>query len=121
MLIRELANLSGFSLGSIRERLYFDANEAGEISHCGILLYTSGSSSDGTLGGLVRRGSSVRKVNDLIRNALTNITECSNDPVCQDHVPNSDEPNGAACHSCVLLPETSCELGNYFLDRNWGF
>ena len=49
MLIRELANLSGFSLGSIRERLYFDANEAGEISHCGILLYTSGSSSDGTL------------------------------------------------------------------------
>ena len=25
--------------------------------------------------------------------------------------------NLAACHACVLLPETSCELGNTILDR----
>lgn len=25
--------------------------------------------------------------------------------------------NLAACHACVLLPETSCEMNNIFLDR----
>ena len=25
--------------------------------------------------------------------------------------------NGAACHACLLLAETSCEFGNRLLDR----
>ena len=65
-LIRELA-MCGFSLGSIRERLYFDVDENDEIIYCGILLYTSGPSSDGTLGGLVRRGSSTSKIHKLVK------------------------------------------------------
>jgi len=120
LIIRQLANSSGFSLGSIRERLYFDADEDGTTKQCGILLYTSGPSSDGTLGGLVRQGSSQKKIKDLIENVLSSLEQCSNDPVCSGHEPTVDEPNGAACHSCVLLPETSCELANHYLDRNWG-
>ena len=30
-----------------------------------------------------------------------------------DHAPL----NGAACHGCLLVPETSCEQRNEFLDR----
>lgn len=26
--------------------------------------------------------------------------------------------NGAACHACVLVPETSCETYNAWLDRS---
>ena len=46
---------------------------------------------------------------------------CSSDPVCAHHRP--DDPNeerflhGAACHGCLLLSETSCELRNDHLDR----
>ncbi len=29
----------------------------------------------------------------------------------------TDSLNLAACHACVLLPETSCENNNTFLDR----
>ena len=28
-----------------------------------------------------------------------------------------DSLNLAACYACVLLPETSCEVNNVFLDR----
>jgi hypothetical protein len=26
--------------------------------------------------------------------------------------------NGASCHACNMLPETSCEHGNWLLDRS---
>ena len=55
LLIKEFALISGFSLGSIRERLYLDMDEH-RVQSAGILLYTSGASSDGTLGGLVQQG-----------------------------------------------------------------
>ncbi len=46
---------------------------------------------------------------------------CSNDPVCAQHRPDSQEEDrcllGAACHGCVLLPESSCERRNDYLDR----
>jgi hypothetical protein len=46
---------------------------------------------------------------------------CSNDPVCADHDPSvaGDERSlhGAACHACLLVPETSCEARNVYLDR----
>ena len=32
-------------------------------------------------------------------------------------VKGTDNANLAACHGCVLLPETSCETENRFLDR----
>ena len=45
---------------------------------------------------------------------------CSNDPICAKHRPDDEEGrflHGAACHGCLFLPETSCEIRNDFLDR----
>ena len=43
---------------------------------------------------------------------------CSSDPVCIESSGNgADGLNLAACHACVLAPETSCEMNNSFLDR----
>ena len=118
LLLKRVCELSGYSLSSIKERLFFKAEE-GKIEFAGILLYTSGPSSDGTLGGLAGQAmrSRMEKVIDL---ALKDRFQCSNDPVCVEHRPLDREPNGAACHTCVILPETSCECRNHLLDRNWG-
>jgi hypothetical protein len=118
-LIKSLAETSGFSLGSVRERLYYHC-EDGEIIDAGILLYTSAPSSDGTLGGLVQQGSTTERFEVMVRKALENLQTCSNDPICSEHLPTAEETNGAACHTCVLLPETSCEFANHMLDRTWG-
>ena len=118
LIIREACKESGYSLGSIRERLYFDA-EAGRVKHASILLYTSGSSSDGTLGGLAGQ-CTLKRMRKIIHSALQARCTCSNDPVCFEHQPLDREPNGAACHTCLILPETSCECRNHMLDRNWG-
>jgi len=43
---------------------------------------------------------------------------CSNDPLCiQDISTFSDSQNLAACHACMMVPETSCEEFNVLLDR----
>jgi len=117
LLIKELCSESGYSLGSIGERLYINATTEG-IQKAGILLYTTGSSSDGTLGGLASQGNR-KHIEKIVKLALRRKNECSNDPICSDHRPSPEEPNGSACHACVLLPETCCELGNKLLDRNW--
>ena len=118
LLIRELCVISGYSLGSIRERLYLHHDDGGNLTQAGILLYTSGPSSDGTLGGLAGQGTQ-DLVTHLIERALSALDMCSNDPVCWNHEPIGLEKNGAACHACLYLPETSCEMGNLMLDRRW--
>ena len=43
---------------------------------------------------------------------------CSADPLClETDAAGTDGLNLAACHACVLLPETSCERSNTLLDR----
>jgi hypothetical protein len=43
---------------------------------------------------------------------------CSSDPLCREHDPRRTERmNGAACHACAMVSETSCEFGNRLLDR----
>lgn len=118
LIIKELCMISGYSLGSIRERLYLDLDDDGLVKTAGILLYTSGPSSDGTLGGLVSQ-SSRKSIEEAVKRALHSKDNCSNDPICMGHIPVGEERNGAACHTCVLLPETCCELRNFSLDRNW--
>jgi hypothetical protein len=58
----------------------------------------------------------------ILRSALERATICSNDPVCADHEPDDRSgdraTHGAACHGCLLIAETSCEMRNLFLDRN---
>jgi hypothetical protein len=118
LIIKQLCEMSGYSLGSIRERLYFNSEEGKTIS-AGILVYTSGPSSDGTLGGLAGQANQ-KRINLIMSQALESRNHCSNDPVCAEHRPTDLEPNGAACHTCLILPETSCELRNHLLDRKWG-
>ena len=84
----------------------------------GFLLYTSAPDSEGTLGGLMRLGEA-DELERLFVRALERLRLCSSDPLCATHVPRGQEESlhAAACHSCLFLPETSCERGNRFLDR----
>ena len=102
----------GYAASSIKERVY-----SGQYGY-GILLYTGSSGSEGTLGGLVEVG---RHIEDHVKRALELGRLCSNDPVCAQHGPaNTLEErflHGAACHGCLLIAETCCEMRNEHLDR----
>ena len=113
MLITAVALECGYPASSIRERIYALPG----IGY-GILLYTGTSDSEGTLGGLIHVG---RRIHEHVQNALEIGELCSNDPVCAQHQPDSTHEHrflqGAACHGCLLIAETSCEQQNDFLDR----
>ena len=114
VLMRQLALECGYSSASLRERLYVGTDPT---SMSGILIYTATSDSDGTLGGLVRQGLPSRMA-DLIYAAVKSAEWCSSDPLCIEGVGAiAGGYNNAACHACVLAPETSCEEYNQFLDR----
>jgi predicted LPLAT superfamily acyltransferase len=49
-----------------------------------------------------------------IKSALNNAMECSSDPLCWEQ---DEQLNLAACFSCCLVSETSCEKRNLGLDR----
>lgn len=110
-LIAEWSLEAGYPSSSLRERLYVSDEMAG------LLIYTASSDSAGSLGGLVAQGEPVRLATTL-QNALTRASWCSADPLCMEsEASGTDSLNLAACHACVLLPETSCENNNTFLDR----
>ncbi|MBK7928966.1 MAG: DUF1998 domain-containing protein [Bryobacterales bacterium] len=114
VLIRQLALECGYSSSSLRERIYADQ---GVRDMAGILVYTASTDADGTLGGLVREGKSARLV-EVVRSSIRTARWCSSDPLCITSIASlSDETNLAACHSCVMAAETSCEEFNRFLDR----
>jgi len=117
LLIRQLSFECGYAVASLRERIYSSAIEDGK-DMAGILIYTASGDSEGTLGGLVRQGRPDALVK-VFRKAVENSSICSNDPVCisTEQGQGRDALNLAACHACVLLPETSCEEFNVFLDR----
>jgi hypothetical protein len=82
-----------------------------------LLIFTSSPDADGTLGGLARQGESGNIVR-VFEDTLASMTWCSSDPLCIEGVHATSEPaNGSACHACMLVPETSCEEFNVFLDR----
>ncbi|MBB3131306.1 hypothetical protein FHS19_006026 [Paenibacillus rhizosphaerae] len=116
LLIRQLSFECGYTAASLRERLYCSEPEDGfEMS--AIFIYTASGDSEGTLGGLVRQG-----YWDCLPRTFKKAIEfgelCSNDPVCiSSKGQGRDALNLASCHSCGLLPETSCEEFNVFLDR----
>jgi hypothetical protein len=120
VLIREMAMRSGYSAASISERLY--AWRAGEDREAaaGLMLITTASDSDGTLGGLVQL-SEPQRLHALLESALLRARRCSSDPVCAQRVPRDPEDflHGAACHCCAMASETSCERANRFLDRRF--
>jgi hypothetical protein len=118
-LIHELALECGYSTASIRERIY--AREASLLGEAmaGVFLYTAAPDSEGTLGGLVALAEP-EPFGRLLGAALDRSRLCSSDPMCAGHRPAVTEQtlHHAACHACLFLPETSCERGNRYLDRN---
>ncbi|OEJ26714.1 hypothetical protein AS594_21690 [Streptomyces agglomeratus] len=111
VLINEWSLDGGYPAASLRERLYADDSMAG------VLIYTATSDSAGSLGGVVAQGAPERLAKAL-RSAMHRSEWCSADPLCiESEASGAGSTNLAACHACVLLPETSCEQNNGLLDR----
>jgi hypothetical protein len=110
-LLRSLSVDSGYSSASIRERVYLFDEPNGQVQG-GLLLYTVQPGGDGTLGGLI---SLADRFDEVLRSALRDVRDCSNDPLCAE-APSAGA-SGAACYSCLLASETSCEQRNLNLDR----
>ncbi|MFN4119994.1 DrmB family protein [Acidovorax sp.] len=114
VVISQLTFDCGYGSSSLRERIYFSEDHP---RMSGVLIYTAAGDSEGTLGGLVRMGSPGLLERTIAR-ALDRARWCSSDPVCiESPGQGPDNCNLAACHSCALLPETSCEHQNRLLDR----
>lgn len=114
VLISQLVFDCGYGSSSLRERIYFSDTQP---QMTGILIYTAAGDSEGTMGGLVRMGEP-EQLDRTIARALDRARWCSSDPVCIESTGQGpDNCNLAACHSCALLPETSCEMQNRLLDR----
>ncbi len=112
---------SGYGAASISERVYAWAGDGPDRPPAaGVLISTTASDSDGTLGGLVRL-SQEDLLARSVRAALVAAGRCSSDPVCARRIPRDPEDflHGAACHCCVMASETSCERANRFLDRRF--
>ncbi|HWE99134.1 MAG TPA: DUF1998 domain-containing protein [Caulobacteraceae bacterium] len=111
-LMAEIALECGYPQSSLKERIY-----SGE-SGLGLMIYTAAGDAEGTLGGLVALAP---RISELLERALQASRLCSNDPLCSDHDPAQEHDDrhlqGAACHGCLLAPETSCENRNDHLDR----
>ncbi|MCX6234350.1 MAG: DUF1998 domain-containing protein [Bacteroidetes bacterium] len=112
LIIKELEFLCGYPAASLQERLYISGRMQG------LLIYTV-AGAEGSYGGLISLCKS-EKIGMLIRSALHRAMDCASDPICY-HTDQQGQGtaglNLAACYSCALLPETSCEEINSFLDR----
>jgi len=118
LLIREMAMSSGYGSASLTERIF--AWPAGDDVQpaAGLLISTTSSDSEGTLGGLVELAKP-DKLKGVVLDALRRGGRCSSDPICSHRAPRGKEDflHGAACHFCLFVSETSCERTNRFLDR----
>ncbi len=118
LLIRQLTLQCGYAGASLKERIYCSFTESEKFKDmAGILIYTSANDSEGSLGGLVREGLTDR-LDNTFRQMLEASSWCSSDPLCiNSKGQGTGATNLAACHACTLLPETSCEICNCYLDR----
>jgi hypothetical protein len=113
--IRQISVECGYSASALRERLF--VSDTGRTMN-GVLIYTGSPDSEGSLGGLVRL-SAPDLLQPIVLRTLANAGWCGSDPVCLETDPSQsgDRISGAACHCCLLLPETACERFNRELDR----
>lgn len=119
ILILEISSTCGYAASSLRERIYCDKylEESNHRDMVGLLIYTASGDSEGTMGGLVRCGVP-GYFESILWRAYNKARWCSYDPVCIQSIGQGPEScNLAACYNCALLPETSCEIGNKYLDR----
>ncbi|MBB4287232.1 DUF1998 domain-containing protein [Roseospira goensis] len=119
-LMSEIALVCGYPANALKERVYAleSLSQPGRFDKCGLLIYTATSGTQGTLGGVVAQH---RMIVPIFRRAFERLHVCSNDPICSDHDPGTTLDDralqGAACHGCLLVSETSCEARNQYLDR----
>ena len=114
-LMRQLTLDCGYATTALRERIYA---ATGDQPMAGLLIYTATSDDDGTLGGLQRQGDPVRMARTVVA-AVRAQAWCSSDPLCiEDMLAPEDGMSLAACHACMLAPETACEEFNRLLDRS---
>ena len=114
-LMAELALECGYPMSSLKERIY--SSGTAQPDRFGILIYTSAAGGQGTLGGLSKMA---HHVGDVLTRAAKRLALCSNDPICAEQSDGNEQYplQGAACHACLLVPETSCETRNTRLDRS---
>ena len=116
LLIKQIVKECGYSEASIKERIYSTYPDRTK-QMAGILLYTTSTASDGSLGGLVRMAAP-DIIEKVFRNMLDEAQWCSSDPLCLESTAQGfNSLNYAACHACALLSETCCESFNCLLDR----
>lgn len=112
LLIKQLEYTCGYPATSLNERVYASSDH-----HSGIMIYSI-SGTEGSYGGLVSEVESGNII-PLLKESVETANYCRADPVCYE--------SGSVCFSCTLIPETSCEMSNRFLDRsmvidqNYGF
>lgn len=118
LFIREISNICGYSAASIREKIYSEISDKDEVKMCGVLIFVSSSDSDSSLGGLISIADNKDIFEKIMDSMLERASWCSGDPLCISSMKQGYKNlNYAACHDCTLLPETSCERFNCFLDR----
>lgn len=118
LFIREISNICGYSAASIREKIYSEISDKDEVKMCGVLIFVSSSDSDSSLGGLISVADNEDVFEKIMDSMLDRASWCSGDPLCISSMKQGYKNlNYAACHDCTLLPETSCERFNCFLDR----
>jgi len=110
-LIRAVSEYTGYSAPSLRERIYLSRDQ----KTGGILIYNTSPGADGGMGGLT---GIVKSFSSIIKSAGEILNICSNDPLCSDLKKSDESLNGAACYSCLLISETSCEHRNLWIDRH---
>ena len=117
-LIRQISVECGYSSSALRERLFVAEPDSTRSVMNGVLVYTGSPDSEGSLGGLVRLADP-ELLEPIVWRTLRSVQWCGSDPVCLETDPNQsgDRVSGAACHCCLLLPETACEKFNRELDR----
>ncbi len=111
LIIKELEFICGYPSSSVSERIYCDSDTMN-----GLLIYTI-AGSEGSFGGLIKQAE-CENFSRILSTSLLRARDCSSDPICYE----SDGQgvgglNYAACYSCLLISETSCEEFNSFLDR----
>ena len=114
VLIGQIALYAGYNAASLRERVYVSSQG------CGFLLYSTDGDADGSLGGLLALAES-GEIPDIIEQGLTRAEWCANNPICSERSAGHEVAitlGLGACHSCLYLPETSCEWSNRLLDRH---
>lgn len=111
LITKELEYVCGYTAASLKERLYVSGK-----MHGFMIMTIEGS--EGSLGGLVSQCDNIDNLNRIIKSAIERAKDCASDPICENSDGQGVENlNLAACYSCTLLPDISCEMFNSFLDR----